>query len=365
MKKKFISIAGVLAIGSLCFASNGLAIKSDDIESRHIAEADVVSGQDTNSGNGVKTGHIQDGAVTDAKISDVSMGKVTGLQNELYGESPLQGQIGSKADRAYVNNAVANLATTTYVDLAVENPVLPVNYSEPYTCEAADVGAIALSMRFTTCVCNGTDWVSTADGTTSCQWWGTVESAGQIWMDRNLGASQVATSSTDSAAYGDLYQWGRGADGHQKRTSATTTILSTTDDPGHGDFIISDELNGYDWHEMHNDNLWQGVSGINNPCPAGFRLPTVAEINAEKLSWATDDSAGAYGSPLKLPLAGNRNGTVTGNVQAEGLTAEYQTSTVATTWGYGHRIVRFYSGGSSSGAIYARASGASIRCIQD
>ena len=29
---------------------------------------------------------------------------------------------------------------------------------------------------------------------------------GETWMDRNLGASQVATSSTDSDAYGDLYQ---------------------------------------------------------------------------------------------------------------------------------------------------------------
>jgi hypothetical protein len=37
-------------------------------------------------------------------------------------------------------------------------------------------------------------------------------------MDRNLGASQVATSSTDPASYGDLYQWGRPADGHQIRT---------------------------------------------------------------------------------------------------------------------------------------------------
>ncbi len=31
---------------------------------------------------------------------------------------------------------------------------------------------------------------------------------GKIWMDRNLGASQVAISSNDAAAYGDWYQWG-------------------------------------------------------------------------------------------------------------------------------------------------------------
>jgi len=32
---------------------------------------------------------------------------------------------------------------------------------------------------------------------------------GETWMDRNLGAIQVATSSTDADSYGDLYQWGR------------------------------------------------------------------------------------------------------------------------------------------------------------
>ena len=35
----------------------------------------------------------------------------------------------------------------------------------------------------------------------------TVTSAGQVWMDRNLGASRVATSFDDEEAYGDLYQW--------------------------------------------------------------------------------------------------------------------------------------------------------------
>ena len=53
---------------------------------------------------------------------------------------------------------------------------------------------------------------------------GTVTSAGgQVWMNRNLGASRVAVSSTDTAAYGDLYQWGRLDDGHESRTSLTTT----------------------------------------------------------------------------------------------------------------------------------------------
>ncbi|GHB53105.1 hypothetical protein [Mongoliitalea lutea] len=56
---------------------------------------------------------------------------------------------------------------------------------------------------------------------------------GRVWMDRNLGASQAATHISDNLAYGDLYQWGRGADGHQCRNSGTTTSLSSTDQPNH------------------------------------------------------------------------------------------------------------------------------------
>jgi hypothetical protein len=86
----------------------------------------------------------------------------------------------------------------------------------------------------------------------------------RIWLDRNMGASQVATGSTDTNAYGDLYQWGRYRDGHQVRTSSTTYTLSSSDTPAHGDFIIPIALPN-DWRDPQNDNLWQGVSGINNP----------------------------------------------------------------------------------------------------
>jgi uncharacterized protein (TIGR02145 family) len=87
---------------------------------------------------------------------------------------------------------------------------------------------------------------------------------GKVWLDRNLGATQVATVYNDTAASGWLYQWGRGTDGHQIRTSGTTSVLSSADQPGHGDFILAaSSLN--DWRNPQNDNLWQGVNGINSP----------------------------------------------------------------------------------------------------
>jgi hypothetical protein len=125
-------------------------------------------------------------------------------------------------------------------------------------------------------------------------------------MDRNLGASQVATDAGDAAAYGDLYQWGRRSDGHQCRNSATTPTLSSTDQPSNGNFIITNSGN-FDWRSPQNTNLWQGVNGINNPCPSGYRLPTEAELNLERTSWSTNDAGGAFSSPLKLPLAGYRS----------------------------------------------------------
>ncbi|WPD23792.1 MAG: DUF1566 domain-containing protein [Candidatus Electrothrix scaldis] len=188
-----------------------------------------------------------------------------------------------------------------------------------------------------------------------------TSTTGRIWMDRNLGASRVATSMTDEAAYGDLYQWGRLTDGHEKRTSGTTTTTSSSDVPGHGQFIICNnpETN---WRIPENYNLWQGVSGVNNPCPNGFRLPTYDELEAEHLSWSSNDPEGAFASPLKLVLAGSRHYS-SGNSSGTGSTGIYWSSTSINGGGApkGLYISNNYSGGLST--YYGSAF--SIRCIKD
>lgn len=154
-----------------------------------------------------------------------------------------------------------------------------------------------------------------------------VSKTGRIWMDRNLGAAQVATSPTDALAFGELYQWGREADGHQKRTSGTTTNLSSTDQPRNNLFILNDNnSNGADWRVIQNNNLWQGVNGINNPCPSGFRLPTVEEWDAEENTWLSHNSASAFASALKLPSAGVRFNS-SGEVRGNGTNGGYWSST--------------------------------------
>jgi hypothetical protein len=178
-------------------------------------------------------------------------------------------------------------------------------------------------------------------------------------MDRNLGATQVATSSTDAASYGDLYQWGRGADGHQIRTSATTATLSGTDVPELANFIIPPN-SPYDWRSVQNDNLWQGVAGVNNPCPSGYRIPTDTELEQERLSWATNNSAGAFASPLKLPMAGYRDVSA-GSLVDVGTSGFYWSSTVSTIY---PRFSYFDSVGATMGYA-SRAYGFSVRCLKD
>ena len=186
----------------------------------------------------------------------------------------------------------------------------------------------------------------------------TNPTTGKIWMDRNLGATQVATSSSDAASYGDLYQWGRGADGHQCRTSVTTTTLSTTDVPGNANFILVPNT-PYDWKSTQNDNLWQGINGVNNPCPSGYRLPTDSELNAESLTWSSQNLLGAFSSVLKFSSAGNRD--FDGSLNYEGSYGHYWTSTILAA---DSRYLKFHNGIAGMSAI-PRAFGCSVRCIKD
>jgi uncharacterized protein (TIGR02145 family) len=186
----------------------------------------------------------------------------------------------------------------------------------------------------------------------------TNPATGKIWMDRNLGASQAATSSIDANSYGDLYQWGRRSDGHQCRTSANTSTLSSTDQPAHGSFI-SAQNSPYDWRSPQNNNLWQGVNGVNNPCPSGYRIPTNTELDEERLSWSANTSVGAFASPLKLPVAGNRDGSNGSlDVVTYGL---YWSSTVNGT--YSNYLYFFDSLANMDGG--SRAFGLSVRCLKD
>lgn len=184
---------------------------------------------------------------------------------------------------------------------------------------------------------------------------------GKTWMDRNLGATQVAISATDVLAYGDLYQWGRRSDGHQCRNSRTTTNLSSVVQVQHGDFILNPGNSGFiDWLQQPNNNLWQEPNQLNNPCPIGYRLPTFSELNEERNSWSRKDIIGAFQS-LKLTLGfarSNFNGDlIGGNTQS---TYWSSTVTIVGNGSYGLRI----SNNNSDINPGSRVIGLNIRCIK-
>ena len=98
-------------------------------------------------------------------------------------------------------------------------------------------------------------------------------------------------------------------DGHQVPYAyGSTTTLSNNDNPINSSFIFA-ENSPYNWRSPTNDFLWQGSNGKNNPCPSGFRIPTVSEWEAEIKSWKGGNNAlGASQSVLNLPVTGHRTG---------------------------------------------------------
>jgi uncharacterized protein (TIGR02145 family) len=186
-----------------------------------------------------------------------------------------------------------------------------------------------------------------------------VASGVHTWMDRNLGAVTAARASDDCYAYGNLHQWGRGSDGHEDRNSNTTTGPVAAGSEG-SDFITNNST-PFDWLTTPDPTRWNGATkGVHDPCPAGYRVPTEAELDAERLSWTSTNADGAFGSPLKLPAAGVRT-RGNGSLDVVGSNGLYWSSTVSGT-------NAMYLDFSSPGAgmfSFPRAYGFSVRCIKD
>jgi hypothetical protein len=204
---------------------------------------------------------------------------------------------------------------------------------------------------------------------------------GKTWLNNNLGANYAntsrasfnpvsqASSSTDQNAYGSLFQWGRGADGHElvnwTSSSAgslinnTTTTLSTADVTGNANFILI-ASSPYDWRNPQNDNLWQGLSGTNNPCPIGYNLPTNVELDIQRKSWTGgNNAAGALASSLKLPMAGYCD-LGNGSLINVGTIGYYRSSSINSTE---TRSLFFNSSSPAGGVSGNRAYGFPLRCI--
>jgi len=200
----------------------------------------------------------------------------------------------------------------------------------------------------------------------------------------------------DSTVYGNLYQWGRRPDGHQLRNSGRVQgPISTLDENGQvtgsaniGNFIINN-TKPYDWRSPSDDTktLWyNNGKTVNDPCPTGWRVPTIAEwqsingVNVNRWSWTQTANGtagylitpldGSYSAKLFLPAAGYRNydtsnGVDIGNASSNG---SYSSSTsMPTDTPNQCNILTFTSGRISTDvtSYTGRALGCSVRCVAE
>ncbi len=179
----------------------------------------------------------------------------------------------------------------------------------------------------------------------------TVSYMGRCWLDRNLGAKEVAKTPDDKYGFGDYYQWGRLMDGHQDKNSITTYLLSEIDNPGCSCFMTS-TTPPYDWHVPQNDRLWNKRN--NNPCPAGWRVASKSDFDI-LLSNCSD----LFSSPLKIPASGYRDGA-TGKISNTGTKIMLWTSDTSDEKAY------FLLSDKKQKKIkkLTRANGLPVRCVR-
>lgn len=182
---------------------------------------------------------------------------------------------------------------------------------------------------------------------------------GRTWLDRNLGAKRIATSYDDKDSYGDYFQWGRNSDGHEKVESEITNSLSETNQPNHSNFILPID-DSFNWLTSNEENLWNGLSALNNPCPEGYRLPTLEELVEETIFPENNNIYDVYNNFLKIPAAGCRN-NLDGELYFEG---EKNFLWTSDTFDTGSIFLSFNEKTVSRNASF-RAAGANIRCIKD
>lgn len=206
--------------------------------------------------------------------------------------------------------------------------------------------------------------------------YGTVISphTGKVWIDRNIGASQTCTSMTDSNCYGDYFQWGREADGHEKSTSSTSNTKETSITNTSANFTKISIKYG-DWTTADSDHTqrqanWSKTDGT-SICPVGYRVPTEAEIKAETSDLtgtdAISNATDLYNSFLSVPAAGYRVRS-SGAMQSLGSVSSLSTATLGVT----SDTIKTFDADSSSAGIFLYNGknsgvgiGISVRCIQN
>jgi len=173
---------------------------------------------------------------------------------------------------------------------------------------------------------------------------------------------------------GGYWQWGR------KGPSSSQWYDTNTEHFAHGPTGLdagnanNGNIRGWD-DEYAPDGAWSdNAKTVNDPCPSGFRVPTMAQWegvidnNGHNTigTWDSDDtnysSARFFGSDLMLPAAGDRDFSFRGALHSRGTSGYYWSSSEFSSdnaWS-----LDFYSSGAESSYDYRR-NGRSVRCVAD
>ena len=200
----------------------------------------------------------------------------------------------------------------------------------------------------------------------------------KLFKCHNLGVdtSRDPFSYQGGAINGDLYQWGRKADGHQIRNSSTiatqaTTILAMNPSTN---TVVARYITSFDnWLTLTNNILWGNGDplnvnpgkGANDPCPLGFEVPSQSQwteiINNNSWSWTGNGIL--FGEFLYLPAGGGRSDT-DGGVGQVGITGFYWNSLGENGITAGYLRINSSGPGSTMVSNY-RANGYSVRCVSE
>ena len=217
---------------------------------------------------------------------------------------------------------------------------------------------------------------------------------GTTFMDRNLGATAVATAiNSPLASYGLYYQWGRkdpfpsanattinnvsGVTGSAAMYGTETKVTIDTQDKSvdmatateNPTTFYTGNSSPYDWNSSPNVNLWGNstTSIVNSkspydPCPVGWRVPVyksgVSPWNGLSGSWST------WSSKVGYPPASGYRGCGNGEFLNVGSSGDCWAAAPGGNYGCG---LHFDSSSvDSSGRYYrARANGFGVRCCRE
>lgn len=186
-----------------------------------------------------------------------------------------------------------------------------------------------------------------------------------LFRCHNLGADESLDPFTPAAGlHGAKYRWG-----------AKNASLSMTDDQAMTGTISGWAASSTAAFPYQTTTDASGWSPGNNPCPAGWRVPTLAEwqgvintnLNPQTSygSWSTSPtnygSGRSFGDALFLPAAGYRNYS-NGQLYARGGNGYYWSSTQSNSSG-AYRMNLFSSGANTN--ANGRSIGFSVRCVAE